>query len=107
MPLIRAHIPHKTATVSTVSIGEIHKIIPNKIEIIPLIIKNILVEDENDLSNVNIPVTIIKTPHTLTKFTRVLKGLKKNKIPIIPNKIPSTIKNFSKKSFITHHILKK
>ena len=84
-----------------------HKIIPNKIEIIPLIIKNILVEDENDLSNVNIPVTIIKTPHTLTKFTRVLKGLKKNKIPIIPNKIPSTIKNFSKKSFITHHILKK
>ena len=65
------------------------------------------IEDENDLSNVNIPVTIIKTPHTLTKFTRVLKGLKKNKIPIIPNKIPSTIKNFSKKSFITHHILKK
>ena len=41
MPLIRAHIPHKIATVSTVSIGEIHKIIPNKIEIIPLIIKNI------------------------------------------------------------------
>ena len=39
-----------------------HKIIPNKIEIIPLIIKNILVEDENDLSNVNIPITIIKTP---------------------------------------------
>ncbi|EKY23218.1 hypothetical protein HMPREF0216_03003 [Clostridium celatum DSM 1785] len=93
-------MPKNKVSVSIVSTGEKHKSKPNKIEIVPFTIKKTLLTEENDLIIANIPATIINTPQILIKFAKVLKGFKKNKIPIIPNKIPSTMKRYSKNFFI-------
>ena len=92
-------MPTNRARLLIVGIGEKHKSKPNKIEIIPFTIRKILLEEVRDLIMLNIPTRVINTPQILIKLTKVLKGFIKNKIPIIPNNIPSIINRYSKNFF--------
>lgn len=100
MPLIIANTPKNNANVFIAFIGEKKSIIPNRIEIMLFIIRNILSSELKALISVNIPTIINNTEQRLRNITKLVKGFMKKRIPSIANKITSIIKSFSTNPFI-------